>query len=447
VTLTYTGTGTLTLSQLHAEYFVLGSLTSIEQTEDNPTASYFIFTVQPVSGLSAGTYSDTITITSEQGTTASVNVSFIVNAKPTYEMKAEPATLDFGTLEEGYTTPAAQTVTITNTGTGALTLTQPTASNFEVGSLSTVTLESQNAAATVSIQPKAGLTAGSYIDTITITGNDGATATVTASFTVTTKTVKLVGIQNPSDITGLTNGVKKSAEGLKLPSTVTISTTNGDMKANVSWDVKNCDYSAKSTAKQSFTVSGTVTLPSGIANPDNISLTASVKVTVNAYAAKTASADENKITGISSDTAYDTQSRISFTAVGAGMDNDSPRAGDTRYVPYYWKVINTNSWDAAPYTATFGMAKAGTYTLMVVFNQQSYDGSKWSNTGAQDSKSVTFTVVDAEVTSVPGQTLTPAANSKDAVQTGDNTPILPFVVILILAVVCVAGIVIYRKKK
>ena len=57
------------------------------------------------------------------------------------------------------------------------------------------------------------------------------------------------------------------------------------------------------------------------------------------------------------------------------------------------------------------------------------------NTGTQDTKQVNFTVNAA-----PNQTLTPAAdktdaNQKNAVKTGDNTPILPFVIILIVAIV------------
>lgn len=40
------------------------------------------------------------------------------------------------------------------------------------------------------------------------------------------------------------------------------------------------------------------------------------------------------------------------------MDNESPGKGDVRYVPYNWKVINTNSWSSAPYTAAFGITKA-----------------------------------------------------------------------------------------
>ena len=76
-------------------------------------------------------------------------------------------------------------------------------------------------------------------------------------------------------------------------------------------------------------------------------------------------------------------------------------------------------------------------TLLCLLNYTNY-----SNT-----KQVNFTVAAA-----PNQTLTPAAdksdaNQKNAVKTGDNTPILPFVIILVIAVVLIAGILVYRNKK
>ena len=162
---------------------------------------------------------------------------------------------------------------------------------------------------------------------------------------------------------------------------------------------------------------------------------------------KLADAANNAITGISSDGAYTTETKITFTAVGAGMDNADPINGDTRYLPLNWSVLEARSWDAAPYSATFRMGKNGSYTLTVTFNQQKFDGSNWVNTGVQDTKQVNFTVAAAA-----GQTLTPAAdktdaNQKKAVQTGDNTPILPFVIILVAAVVLIAGILVYRSKK
>ena len=257
----------------------------------------------------------------------------------------------------------------------------------------------------------------------------------------------MTGITKPSQITGLANGTKKSAKALKLPETVVISTTNGKMKASVKWDVNGSSYDPDSTDAQTFTVKGTVTLPSGVTNPDQISTIVSAKVSVNGRSAVLADPSGNTIAGIDPNAAYTTATKITVTANGAGMNNTEPGTGDTRYIPASWKVLEERKWEQAPYSATFRMAKAGSYTMTVVFNQQKYDGSNWVNTGAQDAKQVNFNVSQAD-----GQDLTPAANrtdanQKNAVRTGDNTPIMTFVIILVVAVICIIGVVVYRKKK
>ena len=145
---------------------------------------------------------------------------------------------------------------------------------------------------------------------------------------------------------------------MKLPSTVVIETTAGNMKASVAWDVENCSYDPSSTEAQNFRIRGAVSLPDGVDNNNQLTLLAYIQVSVNAYSPKKVSADDNYISGIEYNGVYTTQSRISFTAVGAGMDNTSPRKGDTRYIPLNWTVINTNTWTGAPYTGSFGMARS-----------------------------------------------------------------------------------------
>ncbi|MFR5703455.1 MAG: Ig-like domain-containing protein [Eubacterium ramulus] len=80
----------------------------------------------------------------------------------------------------------------------------------------------------------------------------------------------LTKIQQPAAVTGLANGTKKDASSLKLPSTVVVETTEGSMKAAVSWNVKEASYKQSSTDAQKFTVSGTVTLPSGVDNDNKV---------------------------------------------------------------------------------------------------------------------------------------------------------------------------------
>ncbi len=435
--------------------FVIGEYAGLQEnvlTQGGSTS----FTVQPVTGLAAGTYRESFSVFNAEEETEARQPLVVFTATFNVEevsrgLTVSASKLDFGSTEAGYGDVQAQSVTVTNAGNVTETLTQPAGTNFIVSSVNADALVLQpGGSVAFAVQPKTGLGVNVYQETISITSEAGSTAEIAAAFTVTEKTNKLVKINQPSEITGLSNATPKDAKSLKLPSAVTIETTNGKEKAAVSWDVKNCSYNVKSTEQQTFTVKGTVTLPNGVQNPDNVSLHTYVKVSVKAYSPKLASADNNQITGISVNGGYTTQSRISFTAVGAGMNNTSPRKGDTRYVPLNWTVINTNSWDRAPYTGTFGLAQSGDYTLSVVFKQQKFDGSNWTDTGERDTKKVAFSVTKAKTKSTnPGVDLTPVpkSNRRSAVKTGDDTNVLPFVIALVVAAGCVAGVVIYRKKK
>ncbi len=95
---------------------------------------------------------------------------------------------DFGSLQNGYTQPTAQTVTITNTGTGAIKLIQPTSTDYIIGALSTTNLMA-GGTATFTVQPKPMLAVGVHNETITIRGNNDATTTVGAQFSVLAATI------------------------------------------------------------------------------------------------------------------------------------------------------------------------------------------------------------------------------------------------------------------
>ena len=134
-----------------------------------------------VTAVKAGTA--TITATAADGSGCSATCTVTVTDK-TYTISADPTALNFGSAYTGYTQPAAQTVTLTNTGNQPVTLTQPASTNsFEVGTLSKTKLAAGETA-TFTIQPKDKLPRGSYSEQITISGNDGASATLTATFTV-----------------------------------------------------------------------------------------------------------------------------------------------------------------------------------------------------------------------------------------------------------------------
>ena len=404
-----------------------------------------IFTIQPKINLTANAtpYTETFTITdTTNGKSIPITATVTVNS-PDPSLDVSRQLIDFAAAKKGYSEIAPQQFTVTNNGNVTVTLEQPALTNFTVSVDPAQLTLAPGATAVYTVQPKTGLDVGAYSENLKISSS--LDKSVTVNFQVVKGNAVLTKIQQPAAVTGLANGTKKDASSLKLPSTVVVETTEGSMKAAVSWNVKEASYKQSSTDAQKFTVSGTVTLPSGVDNDNKISLATSVEVSVNAYSAKVASAENNKITGIDVNGVYTTQTKISFTAVGAGMDNNSPKKGDTRYVPQSWTVINTNVWNAAPYTASFGLAQSGDYTLKVAFAQQQYDGSSWKATGTMDTRQVSFSIAKAKVTA-PGTNLTPAANRKSSVKTGDNTPILPFVCILIIAAGAIGGVVFYKKK-
>lgn len=428
----------------------------------NPGDEAATFTVQPKTGLQAGDHSGLISVTDQNTGNAlgEVRLEFTVSEpEPDPDPEPEPGlsvtdSLEFGTKEEGYKElPDEQTVTVTNTGNTKIVLKQPSSNAYTIGTLSATELEAGDNA-TFSVQPVSGLSQGEYLEDIVIANDANVEAYVNVHFSVTKKKAdngekanNLTGIKKPSDIKDLPNGTQKTQKALKLPGTVKITTTKGEQKASVKWDVKGSSYDPSSAERQIFNVKGTVILPDGVKNPNKISTVIAVSITVNGYQGTEAAASDNKITGIDSNGKYDTNTKITFTAAGAGMDNTNPRKGDTRYQPKSWKITETRTWDGEPYTATFRVSKPGKYTLKVTFGQQKYDGSSWKDTGTQSESTVTFTVSQAAVlTATPSPAVT-QTNQKSAVQTGDSTPIMTFVIILIVAVVCIGGILVYRKKK
>ena len=423
----------------------------------NPGASATL-TITPVTGLDANAnpYQQTFTVNNVNDPAAMMEIATITATVTvqgiSHDLTPNPnETLDFATAKNGYSAVDAKTITYTNNGNIPETVIMPVSQsgNYEITTEDSLTLAPNGEGRiTFSVRPKAGLAVGSYTETIKVATESGfeATTPISVAFQVIKDTATLTKIQQPSAVSGLPNGTKKSASSLKLPSAVVIETTAGNMKAAVSWNVKGASYRQSATDEQNFSVSGTLTLPDGVDNDNNLNLATSIDVNVKAYSPKIASAENNTITGIDYNGVYTTQSKISFTAVGAGMDNTSPRKGDTRYKPKSWTVLNnTLGWDAAPYTASFGLAKSGDYTLKVNFEQQQYDGNSWQPTNTTDTRQVSFSITKANVTA-PGADLTPAISKTGAVKTGDSTQILPFICILIIAAGAIGGVVFYKKK-
>ena len=116
--------------------------------------------------------------------------------------------------------------------------------------------------------------------TVTV-GGKTTTYTVTINKAVSTDKT-LVSITAPADISGVANGTAKTAAALGLPSKVTLVTDDGNMQADVTWDVASSSYDPADPDEQTFEVEGTVPLPAGVINPDDVELSVTISVTVNA---------------------------------------------------------------------------------------------------------------------------------------------------------------------
>ena len=195
----------------------------------------------------------------------------IQTSQPKYAIAAVTSEVDFGSVKVGYTQPDAKTVTITNTGNETVELTEvvlPENSNYTVSELSGKKIAPrENAEFTV--QPKDGLAAGTYDETLTISGSDGAEATVTLKFSVAKSGGSSSGgssgggggyvpVQKPMILPGEGFQTTLSADGTKL----TITPADG-------YEIK--DVLLNGTSK------GSVTELSGLKTGDKVEIKAEKK--------------------------------------------------------------------------------------------------------------------------------------------------------------------------
>jgi hypothetical protein len=143
-------------------------------------------TVTPsISGLAAGTYTTdvTVTATGATGSPKTIPVTLTVDPPAPPALSVSPTTLAFSATAGG-TSPAAKTVSVTNTGGGTLDVTAS-----DDAAWLAVTPASATAPATLTVTPTiTGLAAGTYTATVTVTattaGATGSPKTVAVTLTV-----------------------------------------------------------------------------------------------------------------------------------------------------------------------------------------------------------------------------------------------------------------------
>ena len=147
---------------------------------------------------------------------------------------------------------------------------------------------------------------------------------------------------------------------------------------------------------------------------------------------------------------------ITFTAIGIGMDNVNPQAGDMRYVPVKWSINPSGEWTSAPYTATFAVANAGDYELKVVYNREVYKDGKWVADGVTITSKTAITIAEKAETpdngnngNINNDSTTPSGDASTdnnaSVSTGDTS-----IYVMIMAVIMMmasAAVIVEKSRK
>lgn len=160
-----------------------------------------------------------------------------------------------------------------------------------------------------------------------------------------------------------------------------------------------------------------------------------------------------------------------FTVVGAGTQNKNPGTGDVKWVPLYWSM-SSNPADKDKHTAwkigtANGLKTAATYNLYVFFQKAVYDGSSWQMTDTIESVAYKFMSKELSITAtpVPGENengggdgsgdgytdpedyTDGADDSKDAVATGDETPVGTMTALAVASLLAGGYVLVRRRKK
>ena len=155
-----------------------------------------------VTGMTEGTAS--ITVTTDCGLTATSTVVVMQQSvNPEYSISVSPQLLNFGFHQFGYTQIPTQTATVTNTGTMYVMLNPlPLVSDWTlVAGENWTTPMAPNETRTFTTRPNDGLNVGGYLQELWITGNGGAGAMTSATFTVLPTLPSLVIISQPLSLT------------------------------------------------------------------------------------------------------------------------------------------------------------------------------------------------------------------------------------------------------
>ncbi len=176
-----------------------------------------------ITGLAAGTYNGTITVTDSGASNSPQTVAVTLTVNPIQRsIVLSPSSLSFTAIRE--TNPANQTISLTNGGDDTLSWTASSNQSWLTVSPSSGT---GNATLTASVNVS-GLTAGSYSATITVTDAGASNSPQTVAVTLTVNPIPRSIVLNP---TSLSFSATRAGAN---PASQTVALTNGG-DGTLSW--------------------------------------------------------------------------------------------------------------------------------------------------------------------------------------------------------------------
>lgn len=354
--------------------------------------------------------------------TPSTTTPFTNNSAPKYvEIKpsdislSQTGTHTFTAATVGYdAAPAALSVTVTNNGTeatGALTvaLSGSDASSFTLNKSSIADI-AVSGSDTFTVVPKTGLSAGTYTETVTVSGSNGIAASFDVSFTVNPVTYNVIitggtGMttsgntsQTIEQDSAMTDVVYTADDGYYFPENYSVETQNGisvtrnsytqitvsgTPTGNVSLTLPDATAKAKETTPTAtFTATGSDTgTLSGVASGmkysindgsswTNIDSDADVNLTsLSACTISVVKKGGDTTTDSDAQTITVTKAAAPSTIVGVGCTSDSNNDGKLQNVmtAMEYKLSTADNWTAGTGSDITGLAN-GTYYVRVKAN-------------------------------------------------------------------------------
>jgi hypothetical protein len=376
-----------------------------------------------ISGLSAGTYNGTITVTGAAPATGSPQTTAVtlVVAAPPPALVRSPATMTFNAVQGG-SNPANQTLQISNGGGG--TLSWSVSDDAAWLSLSptsgTSTGETDNVTVSVNIS---GLSAGTYNGTITVTGAAPATGSPQ-----TTAVTLVVAVPAPALVRSPATMTFNAVQGGSNPANQTLQISNGG-GGTLSWSVSD-NAAWLSLSPTSGTSTGETDNVTVSVNISGLSAgTYNGTITVTGAAPATGSPQTTAVTlvvAVPAPVLVRSPATMTFNAVQGGSNpaNQTLQISNGGGGTLSWSVSDNAAWLSLSPTSGTSTGETDNVTVSVNISGLSagtYNGTI-TVTGAAPATGSPQTTAVTLVVAVPAPVLvrSPATMTFNAVQGGSN---------------------------